>query len=307
MQVATVALVDGPVLRVATANAASGRGAAGRPDLPAFAADAALLDVDVLAVQEVDHLLPRSGAVDQTAVLAAACAGDGPPWTARFAAAVLGTPGPARAFRPATGGDREAGEPAYGVALLSRHPVTAWSELRMRPSRVALPVPDPAGGLQWAPDEQRVALAGVVAAPGGPVGVVVTHLSFAPLRAAAQLRELRRWARDLPRPLLLLGDLNLPGGVPAALTGWAPLVRATTFPATAPRVQLDHVLLDAGGGGGGDAGGVGGGVAGDVGGGVAGTAGAVVGEPGGRYVLGGSDHLALTATLRRDDAPTRPR
>ncbi|VXC45486.1 endonuclease/exonuclease/phosphatase family protein [Nocardioides sp. AX2bis] len=287
--------MDGPAprsLRVGTANAASGRGAGGRPDLEAWAADAARLDVDVLGVQEVDHLLPRSGGIDQTSVVAAACAGDGPPWTSRFAAAVLGTPGPARAFRPATGAAHEVGEPAYGVALLSRHPVTAWSALRMRPSRAALPLPDPAGGLQWAPDEQRVALAGVVAAPGGPVTVVVTHLSFAPHRAAGQLRELRRWAADLPRPLVLLGDLNLPGGVPAALTGWTPLARAATFPAAAPRVQLDHVLLDAGASGGT---------------GATGVPGEGDGQPGRTHVLGGSDHRALTASLRRDDARGQPR
>ncbi len=261
---------------MATANAASGRGAGGRQDLHAWTADAARLGVDVLAVQEVDHLLPRSGGTDQTLAVAAACAGDGPPWTSRFAAAVLGTPGPAGTCRPATGATQEAGEPSYGVALLSRHPVTAWSELRMRPSRAALPLPDPAGGLQWSPDEQRVALAGVVATPGGDVSVVVTHLSFAPHRAAGQLRELRRWARGLPRPLVLLGDLNLPGRAPAALTGWTPLVRAATFPGAAPRVQLDHVLLDPGG-----------------------TRASVdPTAPGATRALGGSDHLALVATVR---------
>lgn len=266
-------MVGPGVLRVATANAASGRGREGRPDLMTWAADAARLEVDVLAVQEVDHLLARSGGVDQATAVARACAGAGSPWVARFAAAVLGTPGPGAVSRPAAGGTREAGEPSYGVALLSRHPVRTWFELRMAPSGAALPVPDPSGGLLWAPDEQRVALAGVVVAPGGEVTVVVTHLSFAPLRAAAQLRELRRWAVGLPRPLVLLGDLNLPGALPATLTGWTPLVRAATFPRGRPRLQLDHVLLDPGPSG-------------------------AVGEPGGVHVLGGSDHLALTATLR---------
>ena len=52
------------------------------------------------------------------------------------------------------------------------------------------------------------------------------------------LRELRR----LPGPHVLVGDLNLPGPLPAALTGWASLGRAATFPAPAPRIQLDHAL-----------------------------------------------------------------
>ena len=41
---------------------------------------------------------------------------------------------------------------------------------------------------------------------------------------------------------MLLGDLNLPGRLPARLTGWTPLVDAATFPAPSPRVQLDHAL-----------------------------------------------------------------
>jgi endonuclease/exonuclease/phosphatase family metal-dependent hydrolase len=78
------------------------------------------------------------------------------------------------------------------------------------------------------------------------VTVVGTHLSFAPWHAARQLRELVGWAHDLPRPLVLLGDLNLPGGLPARLTGWSLAMRAPTYPAARPRLQFDHVLLDAG-------------------------------------------------------------
>ena len=233
-------------LRVATANAASGRHhRTGEPDLAAWADDAADLDVDVLAVQEVDHLLQRSGDVDQTAVIAAACARDGAPWQARFAAAVHGTPGDAATFGPALRSRPEVA--SYGVALLSRHPVSSWWEHRMAPSRARLPVPLPRSAgrrVLWVPDEPRVALAGRVQAPGGGVTVVCTHLSFAPVRAAAQLREVRTWAASLPRPLVLLGDLNLPGAAPGWITGWLPAARGRTFPSARPRVQLDHVLVD---------------------------------------------------------------
>jgi endonuclease/exonuclease/phosphatase family metal-dependent hydrolase len=71
---------------------------------------------------------------------------------------------------------------------------------------------------------------------------VTTHLSFAPVRAARQLRRVRSWATTLPGPLVLLGDLNLPGPLPRRLTGWTSLVTAPTFPAAGPRLQLDHVL-----------------------------------------------------------------
>jgi endonuclease/exonuclease/phosphatase family metal-dependent hydrolase len=41
---------------------------------------------------------------------------------------------------------------------------------------------------------------------------------------------------------VLAGDLNLPGRVPAALTGWVDLARAPTYPSWRPRVQWDHIL-----------------------------------------------------------------
>jgi endonuclease/exonuclease/phosphatase family metal-dependent hydrolase len=269
-------------LRVATANSASGRDQLTGQPARTWAAAVAELDVDVLAVQEVDHLLERSGRADQTAEINAACARGGPAWSARFAPAVTGTPGSSRTMRPASA--TTAGEPSYGVALLSRHPVREWHELRLAPSRVRLPVLLPPAAPRrflWAPDEQRVALAAEVAAPGGDVTVVCTHLSFAPLRAVAQLREIVRWTRALPRPLVLLGDLNLPGRVPARLTGWSPVLRAPTYPAWRPRVQLDHVLVDAG--------------TGDV---------RVVEAT--TLPVGGSDHRALRAELAVGSAVDRP-
>ncbi|WP_345455134.1 endonuclease/exonuclease/phosphatase family protein [Nocardioides marinquilinus] len=76
--------------------------------------------------------------------------------------------------------------------------------------------------------------------------MLTTHLSFAPPRAVRQLREVVAWARPLPRPLVLVGDLNLPGRLPALLTGWTPAATGPTHPARRPRRRLDHVLLDAG-------------------------------------------------------------
>jgi endonuclease/exonuclease/phosphatase family metal-dependent hydrolase len=235
-----------PTLRLASVNTASGL------DRRTWTVSAerlgqavAGLEADVVALQEVDHLLERTGAVDQAAEVAAACAGSGLSWQHRFTAAVQGTPGDPRTFRSATA--TTAGEPSYGVALMSRWEVTAWHELRMAPGRGRLPVPLPAGSPQrvlWAPDEQRVALAGVLATPQGRLTVVCTHLSFSPLQAVRQLRRLVAWSAALPRPLVLLGDLNLPGALPAWLTGWQPLVRAATYHSTRPRLQLDHALGD---------------------------------------------------------------
>ena len=76
----------------------------------------------------------------------------------------------------------------------------------------------------------------------GVLSVLGTHLSFLPPRAALQLRRIVDWSRSLPEPRMLLGDLNLPGPLPATVTGWRRLADGPTFPAPAPRSQLDHVL-----------------------------------------------------------------
>jgi endonuclease/exonuclease/phosphatase family metal-dependent hydrolase len=70
------------------------------------------------------------------------------------------------------------------------------------------------------------------------------HLSFVPGYNVRQLRELRTWLAGMPRPLVLLGDLNLPGRIPARVTRWTQLARAATYPSYGPRVQFDHVLAD---------------------------------------------------------------
>jgi endonuclease/exonuclease/phosphatase family metal-dependent hydrolase len=89
-----------------------------------------------------------------------------------------------------------------------------------------------------------VALAAVVDGPHGPFTVVATHLSFVPGFNVRQLRAIVRGLGALPRPAFLLGDLNLPGGLPARASGWTSLVAARTYPSFGPRVQLDHVLSD---------------------------------------------------------------
>lgn len=249
--------MDTPV-RVATVNLCSGRLADGRPgdneQLVACGRQLAAEGVDVVAVQEVDRGQPRSGEIDQLAVLAAAFGAV----AHRFAPTVLGTPGTADGWREAPGATRTHGShgldsgdtqgPAYGIGMLSRLPVHVWRVRRLGGSWAVLPLVLPRPGhrpqLLLVPDEPRLALAAVVATDAGPVSVVCTHLSFAPWVAPRQLRALVRWTASLPEPRVLAGDLNLPGAVPARLTGWHPLALAPTFPAAAPRLQLDHLLVD---------------------------------------------------------------
>lgn len=270
-------MVATPVLRVVTANAASGRGSGPDPDMSSWAESLSRLGADVAAVQEVDHLLERSARADQAAQVGEALSAGGAPWSVRFAAAIHGSPGSRASFGSA---DRTRVDvPSYGVALASRHPVRRWWELRMAPSRMSLPVALPPGEprrVMWAPDEQRVALAALVGTPAGDITVVCTHLSFAPVRAVIQLRELVSWSARLPRPFVLLGDLNLPGRMPSTLTGWQQAPTGPTFPASGPRVQLDHVLLDPGA-----------------------TRWSVTSSA--THPAGGSDHLAVSADLEASD------
>jgi endonuclease/exonuclease/phosphatase family metal-dependent hydrolase len=205
------------------------------------------LRADVLALQEVDRDQPRSGGLDLTALAAAAMGAA--PGNARFAPTLLGTPG--GAWRPV---DEQAaapplvGEPspAYGIGLVSMFPVEQWRTVALPAAPVRSPVAVPTGPrrvrLMLLDDEPRVGLAAVLATPAGRITAVSTHLSFVPGWNVVQLRRLVRALDDLPGPVVLLGDLNMPGFVARRVTRWRSLGSAATYPAPRPRVQLDHVL-----------------------------------------------------------------
>lgn len=227
---------------MATLNLASGRDASGRSvDAAELAAGVAGLDVDVLALQEVDVDQPRSHGVHQPSVVAAAVGAVD--W--RFAPTLAGTPDPFASWsrlEPQLDHGGLTG-PHYGIALLSRLPVRRWHVLGLDAGPLKLPLvaPDPRTGarrLWWFPDEPRAA----VAAELDGLTVVGTHLSFAAPTAARQLRRLHRWAAGLPGPVVVAGDLNLGGSLSALVTGGRRLVTGRTWPAPDPKVQFDHVL-----------------------------------------------------------------
>ena len=212
--------------------------AAGSVDLPALSEAAARLDVAVVGLQEVDRAQDRSGHSDQTALVAEALGAKS--W--RFVPSLRGTPG---LTWQALGEEEEvpADEPAYGVGLVSRLPVRSWHVLRFPASRAVLPLLVPGQGLTRVSDEPRIVVAGVAELPGGGTATVATcHLTFVPGANVAQLRTVCRWLSTLPGPRLLLGDLNLPGRVPALASRWRQLARTPTYPSWRPRVQWDHAL-----------------------------------------------------------------
>lgn len=228
-------------MRLATFNVLHGRSLADNEvDLGRFAAACASLGADLLALQEVDRGQPRSHGADLTAL--AAEASGAVAW--RFEPALHGTPG--GAWSPAGDGDERADAgSAYGVALVSRHPVTDWSVVRLASSgRVRAPVLVPGTRrLVWLTDEPRLAVCGRVRAPGFELSVAATHLSFVPGWNLVQLRQLAAaLRRRLPPPYAILGDLNSIGRLPSLVTGWRSLGAAKTYPAAKPVVQFDHVL-----------------------------------------------------------------
>lgn len=200
------------------------------------------LDADVVALQEVDRDQERSGTHDLTALAAEAMGAV----DHRFVPTLIGTPG--FSWRAPSAPEQNAaddGAPAYGVALVSRIPVERWLPLDLgaSPARLPLLIDGRRKRVLFVRDEPRAAVAAVLA-PGAPVRTVVaTHLSFAPGFNVAQLRRLSRAVRGLPGPLVLLGDLNLPGWAVRGVPGWRPLARLATYPTDEPRVQLDHALV----------------------------------------------------------------
>ena len=228
-------------LRLATWNVLHGRSlASGQVHVDDLRAGAAALDADVLALQEVDRRQARSHDVDQVAEVAGVL---GARWF-RFVPALWGEPGaqwePARGrLHAASAPDR----PAYGIGLVSRRPVLAWDVLRFPPAPVGMPLLVPGRGVAMVRDEPRVAVAALVDGPSGPLTVVATHLSFVPGVNVRQLRAVTRWAERFAGPRVLLGDLNLPGRLPAWATGWHQAALAPTYPSWKPRVQFDHVLV----------------------------------------------------------------
>ena len=196
---------------------------------------------DVVGLQEVDRGQSRSDGRHLTEEVAASLgAAD---W--RFVPALIGTPG--GEWRAANNADDSSNNrndaASYGCGLVSRFPVQQWHTVRLAAARVKSPVLLPGTRqLSWLQDEPRVGIAAVVETPHGLMTIATTHLSFVPGWNGVQLRTLCAALARLPAPRILLGDLNMPPPFPRVLSGWRSLAKVATYPATEPKIQLDHVL-----------------------------------------------------------------
>ncbi len=229
-----VMIVEVARLRVATWNLLHGLDVrTGRIDLGTVAADIEAMGVDVVALQEVDRGLRRTGRVNQVEELARRLG-----WHGTFAPALLGDP--QRGWTPGPGSGPDPGGPAYGIGLISRAPMTGVARRALpggghgerRPEHVGRVLPG------WDREPRAVLRACV-----GEVVVATTHLSFQVWRSVRQLRVALAFAG--PGPAILLGDLNLPFPVLCTAlvgSGWRAAGAGKTYPSWRPNMQLDHVL-----------------------------------------------------------------
>ena len=164
------------------------------------------LDADVIALQEVDHLQPRSNGIKTIDEIADKCGYIS--WA--FAPALIGTPGfswnKAEAIHTHT--EPKELDTSYGIGLLSRIPVKSWKQLNLNGSPVGLPllITTPKGlRMAYVADEPRVAIAAVLE---NDVTVITSHLSFVPGVNTWQLRKIKKWAKTLPGQKIFLGDFN---------------------------------------------------------------------------------------------------
>lgn len=201
-------------LRVLSYNIHHGAGTDGNLDLERIAAIIRGAEPDLVALQEVDQNLPRTGKVDQPAELARLTG-----------------------MHVAFGGNYQFDGGDYGNAVLSRSPI-----LRKQNHRLPMPMPgEPRGVL-----EVEVARAG-----GERLVFLATHFDHRPLdrsrrESAEAINKLVGASPD--RLSILAGDLNaVPDSEVLKLlqSEWHPPTanELLTSPAKNPRRQIDYVLV----------------------------------------------------------------
>ncbi len=200
-------------VRVVTFNIHHGTvGKAGPVDPDRLGEVCASFDADVLALEEVDLSTYRAGRSDLTAVVAEACG----------LSSVFG------ASRWFPGGQ-------YGNALLVRGEIEHWSVTRLQK------VPT---WRRW--QEPRTVLQAGVRVGGASLSVAVTHLAVPQAINGPQLDRLLDLVARVPRPLVVMGDLNrFPSTVEPAATaaGLTYVPHGPTNPVPGRRLVIDHVLV----------------------------------------------------------------
>jgi endonuclease/exonuclease/phosphatase family metal-dependent hydrolase len=226
------------------------------PSLAALHRGISALATDVIAVQEIDFNLPRSGEVNQVAEVANAMGATD--WV--FAPSIVGTPG--EKWRKLNDSDpklihnksSEVLAGSYGIGIASKIKVVKWHRLELGNSPIGMPLVVPTESETsskpkiraiYIHDEPRLAIAATLE---NGFTVFNTHLSFVPGVNFAQLKKLKKWALEIGEEtntkVILMGDLNLPKNLPVALSKWSSLVTQNTYPSWGAKVQFDYILSD---------------------------------------------------------------
>jgi endonuclease/exonuclease/phosphatase family metal-dependent hydrolase len=191
---------------------------------------------DILAIQEVDDLQPRSDGIHQSKVIADLLGTEY--W--HYQPTLFGTPGGEWSTT------QQEESPTYGIALISRREVKTFhiKELGTAPFGAPLAIPTQKGiGIRYVPDEPRVVVAAELM--DGTI-IASTHLSFVPGFNVKQLRTAERWLRELSEQsggnVILMGDFNLPWGLATKVTSLQSLTKAKSYPSWSPKVQFDYIL-----------------------------------------------------------------
>jgi len=224
------------------------------PSVTALQKAIADLSTQVIAVQEVDYNLPRSGSVNQISEIANAMGALD--WA--FAPSIIGTPGEKwrklneNDLRIVNSASTNTLNGSYGIAIASTIKVLQWHRLELGNSPIGMPLVVPTESETsskpkirgiYVHDEPRLALAATLE---NGYTVVNTHLSFVPGVNLSQLKKLKKWALQIGSQtntkVLLMGDLNLPKNLPVALSSWKSLVTKNTYPSWGAKVQFDYIL-----------------------------------------------------------------
>lgn len=205
------------------------------------------LGSDLIALQEVDFGLDRSAGANQCAEVATHM---NTKWWG-FAPTIVGTPGVQ--WRKLAKGEKQITTTAdgatesYGIGLVSKVEVVHWLRRELGRSLIGMPlaVGDEKGRMRpiYVKDEPRVAMAAVLV---NGWTVINTHLSFVPLVNIYQLFKVVRWAGKIEKQYLtkviIVGDLNLPWGIPSRITGWRRATKALSYPSWKPAISFDYIL-----------------------------------------------------------------
>jgi endonuclease/exonuclease/phosphatase family metal-dependent hydrolase len=215
---------------------------------------------DVIGIQEVDEQLARSGMAFQTAFIATAM--NTQQWC--FAPVMVGTPGEkwrklnSQDTKVITAENCESNRQSnidgnYGIGIVSKIPVKHWDRLELGNSPFGMPLVIPAENKKgkqsirfiYVADEPRVALAATL---DNGWTIINTHLSFVPGVNYWQLRKIKHWAKKLSEQyktqVLIIGDTNLPNGLPAVGSSWNSLVIQNSYPSWGAKIQFDYILSD---------------------------------------------------------------